>query len=60
MSDTLWCPFMGEPCMGKSCACAVYSENVLEHERSWWCGMVPDSYDRSVTLPPVKKERMDD
>ena len=37
MKDTLYCPFMGgNPCMGRSCACAVREHRFYV----WHCGMV--------------------
>lgn len=46
MKDTLYCPFMGgNPCMGRSCACAVICTTVIEDglARGWRCGLANTS-----------------
>jgi len=59
MNDTLYCPFMGgNPCMGRSCACAVYDRDARLN-RTWWCGMVPCTED-NVLQRPIEKEVIDE
>jgi hypothetical protein len=52
--STLYCPFMGgNPCMGRSCACAVHER--LCGQLVWWCGLVPGSSDNTA-MSAIDKE----
>jgi hypothetical protein len=54
MDNTLYCPFMGgNPCMGKSCACAVYTRDAYLN-RTYRCGMARTS--SAVWHQPIDKE----
>ena len=58
MKDTLYCPFMGgNPCMGRSCACAVCER--FCGQLVWWCGLVPESLDNAAHPVPRAAGRME-
>jgi hypothetical protein len=60
MDETLFCPFTRQPCMGRDCACAVYTiRGAIAYglTRRWWCGLVPYYEGRQS---PIYEEPMDE
>jgi hypothetical protein len=53
--STLFCHLMGaNPCMGRSCACAVCER--FCGQLVWWCGLVPESLDNAAHQPIDKED----